>query len=246
MQLLGGLGALAVLVVSAWIGGRMLLRRQGLASPETLLGASLFLGGVFALPLSVAGAEPRLADDLRVTLGLGGQLATFAMTVCQAAFVWVVFRRNALWAKLLVAAIGLGFASLLVAQALGGGLAEYFIEQAGILRWNLLALQVMYLWASVEPLRYSARMRRQLRIGLGDASAARRMLQWGLANSCSFVSNGGIIATTLVLGLNPLQSPALLGWIGVLALASSCFLWLAFLAPSDVARRLWPAEEEPC
>ena len=58
------------------------------------------------------------------------------------------------------------------------------------------------------------------------------MLLWGLANSCSFVSNGSVGVAFLALGINPLQSPILIGWIGILALASSAFLWAAFLAPA--------------
>jgi hypothetical protein len=245
MELLGGLGALAVLIVCAWIGGRMLLRSTGIDSPEFLLGASLFLGGVLALPLSMAGSHEGLETGLRVTLGTVGQLAVFVMATLQAAFVWLVFRRSEIWAKALVVVLGVGFLLLTVAQHQGAGMPAYFVEQRGALVWNHLLLQVMYVWASVESLGYYLRLRRQLRIGLGDPIAAERMLLWGLANACSAVSNGCIAISTIAFGFNALQSPLFVGWIGLLAMGSSYCLWRAFLAPASSLkpRHATPEEE---
>ena len=92
-------------------------------------------------------------------------------------------------------------------------------------------------WSAGEALREWGLASKRARIGLADPLVANRMLLWGVFTGASFLTtvlHGAMAAS----GRDPAESGAVIALTGVLALASTVSLWLAFLPPQAWIRRV--------
>jgi hypothetical protein len=90
---------------------------------------------------------------------------------------------------------------------------------------------VVFLWSGIESLRYFARLRKRLKIGLADASVADRFRLWGVGALCAG-SVTTIVQILQALGIDTNGTPAGAAVIAPLGLVASVTLWLAFLPPA--------------
>jgi hypothetical protein len=237
MNVLGSVSALALFLTSLVLGGRLLWMGRGrLAAPESLLGLALFLGGAVAFPLSIASNEAALDPGLRVRCGAASYVAMYGMLMAKTGFVWSVFRRGERWAQAVFAFFATAPLVLLAAQLADGGLAAFYLEHRGVLRWTQLVQWLCDVWAMTESFRYYGVMRRRLRIGLADPVVTDRFRLWGLANGGAVLASGSIgIAGG---GVDALASPALMTFVAGTSLGSAVALWLAFLPPRAYCERV--------
>jgi hypothetical protein len=111
-----------------------------------------------------------------------------------AAFNWLVFRREAAWARGLVWLCGIILAAGYVGAGLSGGFSRGTL--AGVWIWLLYGTYTAAAaWVMVEPLCHYAVMRRRRRLGLADPLVANRFLLWESGSVCRFVM--------LVMGATP-------------------------------------------
>lgn len=228
MEILGQIGGGAYCVVAFVIGLRLLwLASRTEELPEALIGtAVLFLAGI-GYPMSASARQvPALASDMRAALGATAGLFAAVGLVANTAFVWTLFRRDASWARGLLAVIALATVGLFVAQSIGGGWGQ------GQRFWDGLPvlITVSYGWAFVECARYHFLLRRRLRIGLADPVVANRFGLYATATGLALITNVvGAVFWHLHVEMitNPLGGLLLF----VLGTSSSALMMLAFLPP---------------
>ncbi len=193
IAILGLAGLTCFMLVSVWVGVRLLLlARRTRQLPETLAGTSILLSGGVGLALSIAAtvapnltpAEAHLAVRASILLSAAGYLALYI-------FVWVVFRRQAVWGRivfglctlmLLVGTVGDLMTRLPGEQVLG---PEAVLGSFGVL--SVVSRLLAYGWASAESFSYYAKMNRRLAIGLAEESLVSRFWYWGICMSASFL-----------------------------------------------------------
>ena len=197
--------------------------------PEALVGGYFLLVPFgISLAIRVDRFSPELAPWARA-----GANALFTLGgVALLLFAWLVFRRDARWARMLAWGGSLGVLALWVA---GFPLGAY---QTGANFFLLLPVYASYLWVFLESLRYWTLLRRRLRLGLADPVVTNRFLLFA-------IWTGGVVAITL-LGLvgalvqlqngsfrdgGGLGDPVLLGITRLLALPIAVAIWLTFLPP---------------
>jgi hypothetical protein len=206
---------------------RLALRSRRL--PEALVG-SYFLFAPFAISLAIR--IDRFAPE-HAPWARAGANALFTLGgVVLLMFTWLVFRRDAVWARLLAFGGAFGVVAL---WAAGFPLGAY---QSGTSFFLLLPVYASYLWVFLESLNYYRLLRRRRRIGLADPVVTNRFLLFA-------VWTGGVVAITL-LGLigalvqvahgsyrdgGGLGDPLLLAITRLLALPIAVSIWLTFLAP---------------
>ena len=239
MNPIAGLGFGAFFVSSLAIGIRLVwLARRNRGLPELLIGLGIlgigpagFAMTVFALLLGEA--RPGLVFAALVT----AQLAITAGAVAAYVFTWKVFRRESRWARAAVLAAAAGFAVAFSGRLAAGS----YVLPLRLDAWSHLSsanLIACMLWGSFESLRYHARMRRRVRLGLADPVIANRFLLWGLgigaAGVGSAIGNVAMIATGS--GLGELDGVTLSN--SMFGLASAVLMWIAFLPPAGYRRWL--------
>lgn len=239
-EILGLVGFGSFLAVSLAVGVRLLwlaLRTRRL--PELAIGLDLVLAGALGYGLLLTAESLRLWPERYAGwASFAGVSAISAGSACLALFSCRVFRP---------ASPGAGVALGLLVVGLGLGVWGSWwlhVERSpqGLGRWlgswgPNLGLCLAYAWASFEPLRYRARLRRRERIGIerADAGAANRMLLWGLGTGAI----AGIALLHLIAQLfgHFELPPALVPVVSLLALCAALSLWLAFLPPRAYRRR---------
>jgi hypothetical protein len=174
---------IAALAVFALLLGFVSARLLSLAA-HTRRAPELFLGLSTALPLvgygiGFAGAAIGGGVPARWTTEIGGSLCDLGF-VATLAFVWVVFRREERWARIvgLVLALGL-FAMPFVNHFVvwSDGIPSAMVPRS-ILR------TFCYGWAAFESLYYARLMQRRIRFGLAEPIVADRFYLWGFAHIC--------------------------------------------------------------
>jgi len=103
------------------------------------------------------------------------------------------------------------------------------------------------LWASLESLRYYAKMRRRLRLGIADPVVTNRFLMWGLGIGAAGLTSV-VDSTTRLFVLHAMEMPWLRLCISLGGVVAATGLWLAFLPPSRHTRwlrRATPSLDEP-
>ncbi len=237
MASLLGAGVLVMIVADAVVGARLVrlsLRTRRL--PELALGASLiFLGGV-GYPLAVAarngvaGSPEATAELLALALACQN-LGCASLAVATAG----TFRAGVAWAR--------GLASLLGCVLLGSWLVQVatgdFAQPAGssLSYWAGFVGRVLpFLWSAAESWRTHARLRRQLRVGLGDAAVTDRVRLWA-TSATGVVLAFGVFLCGLVSGADVATSPWVLAPTSLAGCVSGITLWLAFLPPERYLRR---------
>ena len=236
MQILAQLGGGAFTLVCLLIGLRLLLlsaRTRHL--PELLVGAGLFLMAGVGYPLSsVARQAPGLAPETREVLGCLGALFVLVGVVANTAFIWLLFRRDVAWARLLLAGVTLIGVGLFAAESLGGSWATgsvYFWP------WIPSTITLSMGWGFVECARYHGMLRRRLRLDLADPVVTDRFRLYAAATLLGLTANAvGWIFWWL--GLEMITDPLGAPLLGVLGTGSAVFMWLAFLPPRAYLARV--------
>jgi hypothetical protein len=249
MRVIGLLPLAAMALVSLIVGFRLLaLGRRSGQQPELLIALGLLLAAAVGAPLSALGRAPGLAlTPLGSALFACGLAAVQVGIACFTAFTWLVFRRDALWATLLVigtsGVLGVEWLGLVQASASGPTLEAVLPRTRpwGVAIVGTLALA--FAWTGCESFAHHARLRRRLALGLADPVVADRIRLWALA-SLSTVLLCAVIAGCMLAGLAPLAHGLPLGAIALAAIAASVCWTLAFLPPAGylaaVRRRCQP------
>ena len=228
MEFLAQIGGAAYCVVALLIGLRLMrLWARTRQLPELLIGSAVLLLAGLGYPLSALARElPGLGVAGRELLGAAAGLLAVVGVTANTGFTWVLFRRDAGWAKALLAAVGAGAAILFGAQSLRGGWA------AGSLFWGSLplAITLSFGWAFVECGRYHRMLRRRLRLGMADPVVTNRFGLYAGATGLAVLTNGvGWVFFHMKLEMltHPVGGPLLF----VLGTSSSVTMMLAFLPP---------------
>lgn len=238
MRALGILSLATMALAGVIVGFRLLaLGRRTRQQPELLMGLGLVGVAVLGGPLAFVGRLPALvATPLGDGLFAVGLAATQTGIALFCVFTWLVFRRDALWATLLlvlaVGALGVEWLGLLHASARGTTMEEILPHTRpwGVAIVSTLALA--FAWTGCEAWTYHRRLRRQLALGLGDPVVANRMGLWATAGFAT-VLLCGVIAACMLAGLAPLRHPIPLVALALSSLcASTCWL-LAFVPPAS-------------
>ena len=87
------------------------------------------------------------------------------------------------------------------------------------------------LWGSYEALRWWRRMRRRVRLGIGDPLVASRFLLWAIGAGMAGLGSGIAMFVGLATGRAMNELPALTLVLSLFGLVSAISLWLAFAAP---------------
>ena len=189
------LGTLAFVLVSLVIGFRLvgLSKRTG-QRPELYLGLGILGTAVFGYGAQIAsvilrGGPESSVEVTAVMLGLtafGKVLHDLGVTLVLL-FVLTVFRPSDAGARML---FGIGVATVWIgAVGLGATGGYHDLTQRNVFWWMEYGVIWTYpLWGAWESFRYHARMRKRVRIGLGDPLVANRFLLWGLGSMGTFTA----------------------------------------------------------
>lgn len=227
--------SLLALSLLTLVSGAVCARTLGLAArtrraPELLLGLSflLQLGGYAAMIAAAAlhrGAPPREAVE-------GGALLVDLGFVAEVAFVWLVFRRDDRWARVLAGALALACLAMPVVNHVvpwASGVPSAAWPRA-------VVRSACYGWAAIEALRYARLMRRRVRFGLAEPLVADRFFLWGLGSASAALGHdaltaGGAVYVRAAEGGHPFL------WGGaVFGLVAAVAFGLSFFPPAAYAR----------
>ena len=246
MQVLGSLATLAFIIVGAMVGIRLLIlgqKTRGL--PERAIGLALLLVGGVGYPMAIAAGTPGL---LAPALGVKVMaLSSFVMNlgfIGIVLFTWSVFRRNELWARVVMIVLSICYAvhAVLMAQyALGmSSPAEMMKGATALTLFGQAMNAVVFCWTAAEAYRYWWMLRKRMAIGLGDPVTTNRFLLWAIAATGSVLTNA-ISWWVIVERIDFFASPVVQASIGILSLASCASQYLAFLPPKAYLARLQAA-----
>lgn len=243
MRILGIVPLVLMAAAGVVAGFRLLaLGRRTRQLPELLIGSGLVLATVVGGPLTGVGRAPALAlTPIGDALFAAGLVATQLGIALLAAFTWVVFRRDSLWATALFAliagALGAEWLGLVTASASGATLEEVLPRTRP---WGVsivATLGIVFAWSGAESFARYLRLRRQLALGLADPVAADRILLWAIAGLATVVLCAAIAACMLA-GMAPLAHPLPLVAIAATSLCSSLCWTLAFVPPAAYLARV--------
>jgi hypothetical protein len=212
---------------------------QARSAPEGLMSAFFFGGGIVGygtlLSRQTFGLSPEMAPLLLRISDVGFLTAPVAV----AFFTWLVFRRDANWARTLAWALCLANVTILLVRIwLGvevrGQLASQSTLGVGLYWLSAGVRAIGFGWACFEASSYWGKARLQVGLGLLDPLVGNRFLLW----SCW----SGITTVMLVLRvISPMltdfsvEPPAAPSWLViaqiVTGLASALTIWLTFAPP---------------
>jgi len=243
MQLIGLACVLIYCAVASVVAVRMLrLAARTGEYPEIFIGASLLLGGALGFPPlalapGLAGAEP----DLALRLGLAGLVALHLSSWANALGWRAIFHPGDRWARnVAVVCTVLLFLSLthrlagMAVSILGRDPAAQF---AGGYTASLFAQAAPYFLMAFSALRYQAKLRRRLALGLADPVVVNRIALWGATSGVVVVQYAISLATLHVRHL-PEIAAIYQTVVAGLGLVLSVLLYLAFLPPKAYLRRV--------
>ncbi len=237
MRMLGVLALSCLGAVGAVVGARLvLLARRTREVPELSIGLGLVLITVVGAPLSSVGRLPALVrtpvGDAVFVLGLLCSLAGIQLLYV---FTWRVFRAGSQWARGAVVLAGIALAveaaGILIASQRGETMEQILPHTRP---WGLAIVAMVALafaWTAVESLRYHARLRRRLALGLSDPVVVNRVLLWGVSGVATSLLCTGL-AGSMLFGQTPLRDPLPLAIIALSGIVTSLAWYLAFLPPA--------------
>jgi hypothetical protein len=222
-----------VRVIGLWYRSRKL--------PELLIGIAIFCIGFLAF--AVGTAAKLLLDaggDVRGPLTILGLTIEYVGTVALMLFAWRVFHAEAKWA----AALSALFGALVVAAYVGElGSGEYlrYADSTPISGpFVPLGLAVRGLgpaWMAFECLRYHAKLRRRLQLGLADRLVVHRVALWGIGIGASSLAYVTSIAHRLTYGTGLREHVWAISSVSLLGMISAICIGIAFFPPR--AYRRW-------
>lgn len=231
--------ALAFVAVGSTVGVKLLwLAHRTGALPERMVGASMVLLSGVAWPLLLLVSLPNPLPN--PVLRAAWCVAALAMSGGWSGvylFTWHVFRPGPGWARTLA----LGGIGVLFAAGFAGVARGVMIEDLAQLRASspsglvlVLAAQAVYVWTTIEAIRYRALLKRRIPLGLADPLVADRFGLWAWTCALSFSSLvPSVFATVTGADPNTTASRLIVGMCGIL---SSTTLYFAFLPPAAYAR----------
>ncbi|MCG8589685.1 MAG: hypothetical protein MJE66_10380 [Proteobacteria bacterium] len=235
------LGTVVIMFLS-WsvVGVRLMLLKDG-GFLEFALGGSLFAVAGLGYPLTVLmQAIPGLPSGGRLALQIaavslinGGLFGIFLFT-------WRVFRRDATWAKALVAVGGLALLAQGMASVWDGASTR---DIAGsFARWHALSIAlcgVAFGWTGIESLHYRSLLKRRASLGLADPVVLNRMTLWA-ALGCLIALVSAVDCTLIwTAGDNPFVIDVVLIVVNAVSgTADSVLVLLAFMPPQWYLRRI--------
>lgn len=229
MQLLAQLGGGAFTVVCLLIGLRLLLlaaRTRHL--PELLIGAGLFLMAGIGYPLSsIARQLPGLAPETRAAMGSLGALFVVIGVSSNTAFTWLLFRRDAIWGRALLAVVIVFNVGLFVAESVAG---DWTSGRTWFWPWIPAAITLAMGWAFAECGHYHLLLRRRLRLDLADPVVTDRFRLYAVGTLLGLITN--VVGWAFWWsGLEMLTDPVGAPLLGLLGASSAVYMGLAFLPP---------------
>lgn len=236
MEIFAGLSVAVLVLVALVVVIKtfvLWLRTRGL--PELLLGLYLLCATVIGYPLAIAmslipASENWLIHALaEVVMSLGWvSLLLFTLNV---------FRRDASWAKWLVAFSMAFIATGAVAYIREATSADPRAPQelAGFTVIFSVPVAIAYFWTTFEALGYRRQLKLRLRLGLADRAVVNRVFLWGLMALAA--GSALVINMAAMLGGSYL-SPLVVSISSTLGLAHASCLFLAFHPPAWYARWL--------
>jgi hypothetical protein len=228
-------GGLLFAVVGLVVGIRLLAlatRTRGL--PELLIAVALLCGGFGLGFLRAMAVHAPLSESLLSAAALGVAVCRGLATGAVVVLVWRVFAPGRYWASTLAGILLLSIALLLVAEV--REMRPAATNHPLYWLWNGL-MMVSFGWGSWEPLRYHAKLRRRLRLGLADPVAANRILLWGIASGCIAIQVPVVLVAMALSGGDQI-APWALAFFGVLSCLAGAAVWLAFFPPGSYLKRI--------
>jgi hypothetical protein len=247
MKAVSLVGLALFMLTSLVVGLRVLaLWRTTRKLPELLLAIALLSTGFISYALATVGKLfVSGSEDLRRVLTLLGLVSECSGIGALIAFAWNVFHKHEKWAAFL--------ASLLVAAILAAVFGEIYSDQ--ILRYSdSEQISGPYLplglalrgtgpaWMSFECLRYHAKLRRQLALGLVSPLVVHRVLLWGVGIGASAIAYVLSVVHRIVYGTGLRAHDWALGTVSFLALISAICIGVAFFPPA--AYRRWAEKNQ--
>lgn len=238
MQAFAALSMLLVGVVTGVVGVRLLLvwrRTQQL--PELCFGIG-FVGG------SLGSALPQIGQRLLWNSGGTGAAlingACFALlaasTVALLLATWRIFRPGAAWAGALCIAGSLAVSIAFAMRIANAELAAALVGTAAM-RLFLSTRLALFVWTSFEALRYHARLKKRLALGLADPVATQQIFFWGMGGISTAFLSTVIWCSIFVAKIHPLDSVWATVPITIFSVGTSLAMWLAFFPPESLRRR---------
>jgi hypothetical protein len=192
-------GDFVAMVIYLAVGIKLwaLSRRTG-QSAERILSISMLCWGVsylaYDLPFLLSGGKEQILPYLSIGSYFISDLGNFALAV----FTWLVFRRQAVWARALVAAVG-----VLMLVGLGGsawagdwdllgvnGNAFYWFERIGASATSV--------WLGIEAVGRYLPARRRRALGLSDAMVCNHFALWGVTAALWITMDAALVAQSLI------------------------------------------------
>jgi hypothetical protein len=228
-------GGLLFAVVGLVVGSRLLaLARRTRGLPELLIAVALLCGGFGLGFLRAMAVQAPLSEGLLSAAALGVAVCRGLATGAVVVLIWRVFAPGRLWASTLSGILLLSIALLLVAEV--REMRPAATNHPLYWLWNGL-MMVSFGWGSWEPLRYYAKLRRRMRLGLADPVAANRILLWGIASGCIAIQVPVVLVSMALSGGDQI-APWALAFFGVLSCLAAAAIWLAFFPPGSYLKRI--------
>lgn len=234
---------LALVLALSWRTARSAWQARSAA--EGLMSAYFFGGGIIGygtlLSRQTFGLPPELAPLLLRVSDVG----FLAPPVAAALFTWLVFRRDAGWARTLAWSLCLANVALLLARIwLGVELRGQFASQSTLgmgLYWLSAGIRAIgFGWACFEASSYWGKARLQVGLGLLDPLVGNRFLLWACWSGVTTVMLVLRVISPLVTdySVEPPSTPIWLVIAQIVAgLGSALAIWLTF-APPGFYRRM--------
>jgi len=239
VQLFALPGFLAFFFVALWVGVRLLVqwvRTREL--PELLLGLGVLGIGPVGFGLAMIAAAAGAADPAAPSLAGGlAALAVGGGASAKAVFNWKIYHpRSRGVGVVTVAAIAL-LALAIAADAAKTGFAPAGWMKPGWVMLRQFVQIAVLLWGAAEAFVWWQRMRRRVRIGIGDPLVASRFLLWGIGAGMAGLGSAVGMAVGLATGRPMNELPLLTLVLSLFGMVSAVALWLAFAAPERF--RVW-------
>ena len=241
MRILGISFLVTMAIVTVAIGIRLMslaIRTRGV--PEGLIAGALLLMAFVGGPLCGIGRMPGwMGTPLGDKLFAVGIFFVQLAIVLIYAFTWRVFRAESALARVLLAVVAAGAAVEWwgLVDASNAQTAEAIFARAR--PWGMATVASLggaFAWTGVESFVYFDKLRRRLRVGIGDPVVADRVRLWAIGGTATTALCIALLGT-MAAGLAPLRHPIALIIIGAAAaVVSGCWSRAFLPSPAYLAR----------
>jgi hypothetical protein len=239
MRMFATYSVVAMLLVTAVVGGRLLLAaRQTRQLPELLFGLG-FLGAGVGLCIDQLGTS--FVWTAATPFATVMNTALFGLVVSGVvalhAAIWRVFHPHGIWG-FMTFAVGSCLAIVAYGMRIGSGEFSARVSDSRGVEVFVFSLIWVFTWAGTEAIQLYLRLRRQARLGLSKPVAASQIGLWGVAASLSAVMTFVIGVNLLSFDRSPLVDTFSTGLLLLTVLGASGAMWCAFFPPAALRSRL--------